>query len=199
MQYYKKLKSGNTTIEFHNSWTGEETVIANGQVVSKKSSVWGTNHYFTVMEDSHHIRYILTTRINESLQVVLDLSRNGKLLYEGVPAQFGWKSGRPRNNAKREGLSKLQEYDLELALMDFERALEIDPEDPEIYFHMACAYSVLERTQEGFEAIKNSVACGLQDQEEILKHDMLAYLRMHEAFEGFLDSGFTEYDGGVVE
>ena len=32
-----------------------------------------------------------------------------------------------------------------------------------------------------------------------LNHDMLAYLRMHDAFEGFLNSGFREYDPDLVE
>jgi hypothetical protein len=151
---YQKLHSGETVIEFHNSWLGEETVIVNGQVVSKKSSVWGTNHYFTAMENGRNVRYILTTRVNEGLQVVLDLSRNGVLVQENVPVNFGWKPGKPRNKAKKEGLLKLKEYDLEDALVDLKNALESDPEDPEIYFHMACAYSVLEQTPEGFECLK---------------------------------------------
>lgn len=172
--------------------------MVNGQVVSKKSSVWGTNHYFNVMEDGHHVCYILTTRINEGLQVVLDLSRNGVLIQEEVPVKYSWKTPWLQNKTKKDGLAKLKEYDLEEALANFERALEENPKDAEVHFHMACAYSVLERTREGFEALKNSVAYGLRDQEEILKHDMLAFLRMHEAFEGFLDSGFTEYDEGLT-
>jgi len=38
------------------------------------------------------------------------------------------------------------------------------------------------------------VAYDLQEREAILTHDMLAYLRMHPAFEAFRDSGFTKYD-----
>ncbi len=65
---------------------------------------------------------------------------------------------------------------------------------PEVYFHMACAYSVLERAEDGYEALRKSVKFGLNDKEQILSHDMLAYLRMRDAFEGFVASDFTEFD-----
>ena len=191
---YKKLISGETVIEFHNNWLGEETVIANGQIVSKKSSIWGTNHYFTVMEDGHQSRYILTTKVNDYMQVAVDLSKNGELVHENVPVSFGLGPKRSQNKAKKQGLLLLKEYDLDDALEAFEKALKEDPKDHEVHFHMACAYSVLEDTVKGFEAIKKAKQNGLQDQETILNHDMLAFLRMHEAFEDFLNSGFTEYE-----
>lgn len=190
---YKKLTSGETIIEFHNNWLGEETVIVNGQIVSKKSSVWGTNHYFTVVEDGRNARYVLTTKVNNGMQVALDLSRNGKLVQEDVPVPFGSMPKKPKNTAKIKGLQHLQEYALEEALEEFQRALDFEPQDPEIHFHMACAYSTLERLPEGFEALKMAVENKLPDQEMILKHDMLAFLRIHEAFEAFLDSGFKQY------
>lgn len=196
--HYQKLKSGDTVIEFHNNWLGEETIIVNGRMVSKKSSVWGTNHYFSVVEDGEEANYILTTKINDHFQVVLDLSRNGVLIQDDIPAAHGSMPGKPKNKAKEKGLSKLKEYDLEEALLDFEQALKIDPKDPEIYFHMACAYSVMERPLEGFEALKTAVELQLPDTEAILNHDMLAYLRMRDAFEGFLNSGFKEYDRDLL-
>lgn len=196
---YQKLTSGETTIEFHNNWLGEETVIVNGQIVSKKYSVWGTNHFFTVMEDGRQIRYILTTRVDANMQVVIDLSKNGQLIKESVSVPFGSRPASPHLKLKKEGLNLLKVYDLDEALEKFEEALEISPRDAEIYFHMACAYSVLERTNEGFEALKLAVENSLQNQEEILNHDMLAFLRMHEAFEGFLNSGFKEYNKSLLE
>ncbi len=196
---YQKLVSGDTIIEIHNNWLGEETVIVNGQIVSKKYSVWGTNHYFNVMEDGHTIRYILTTRVDGNMQVVLDLSRNGKPIYEGVAINYGTKPTSPHEKLKKQGLSLLKAYDLEDALEKFQEAQKMSPKDGEIYFHMACAFSVLERTKEGFDALKNAVANNLQDQEMILNHDMLAFLRMHPAFVGFFDSGFKEYDESLIE
>ena len=191
---YQKLTSGNIVIEFHNNWLGEETVIVNGQIVSKKSSFWGTNHHFNVMENGHAARYILTTKVSNNMQVLLDLRRNGEIIQENVPVQFGSMPGKPQNKAKKQGLSKLKEYEVAEALIEFEKSLDLAPNDPEIYFHMACAYSNLEKTREGFECLKKAVENGLQDNEMILNHDMLAFLRMHDAFENFLNSGFSVYE-----
>ena len=33
----------------------------------------------------------------------------------------------------------------------------------------------------------------------ILNHDMLAFIRMHPAFENFLNSNFTKYEKGLIE
>ncbi|MEM8909346.1 MAG: tetratricopeptide repeat protein [Bacteroidota bacterium] len=191
--YYQKVTIGEVIIEFHNNWLGEETVIVNGQIVSKKSSVWGTNHYFTVVEDGHAMRYILTTRVDDHMQIVMDLSQNGKLLQESIPVKYGSKPKKPGAKAKKQGLAYLKEYDLDAALEAFTKALENNPKDPEVYFHMACAYSILEKTTQGFEALKNAIDYGLLDREMILNHDMLAFLRMHDAFEGFFNSDFTVY------
>ncbi len=195
---YQKITSGGTIIEFHNNWLGEETVIVNGQIVSKKSSIWGTSHYFTVMENGHTIRYILTSKVSESMQVALDLSKNGILVQGDIPVRFGSKPRQPKNHAKRAGLLKLQEYDLAGALADLEQAKKFNPDDPEIYFHMACAYSVMEKTRSGFESLQKAVSLGLQDTEIILNHDMLAFLRIHKSFEDFLESGFTAFDSDAV-
>ena len=192
--YYKKLTSGPTIIEFHNNWLGEETVIVNGQIMSKKFSVFGKSHYFKVMEDGHQIRYILTTKIDAAMQVLIDLSRNGELILENVVISLGSKAKKPKVKEKTKGLALLREYELEEAITEFKKALEWSPKDPEIYFHMACAYSLLEKTQEGFECLKKAAANNLQDQEMIFNHDMLAYVRMHDAFEDFANSGFVKYD-----
>ena len=197
MQYHK-LTSGNLVIEFHNNWLGEETVIVNGQIVSKKSSIWGTHHHFILVEDGEEARYILTTKVINGFQVALDLRRNGRLLHENVAVAYGTMPKKPQNDAKKRGLAKLQQYYLEEALEELERALDLEPDDPEIYFHMACAYSVLENARAGFDCLKEAVARGLHDREMILDHDMLAYLRLRPAFEGFLDSGFTEYEAGLL-
>lgn len=197
--HYQKIIVDQTFIEFHNNWLGEETVVVNGQIVSRKSSVWGAHHYFTVIENGHTVRYVLTSKADPSYQVYLDLRRNGELIKRNisVPSRGNDspKPRRPRNNqAKRDGLAKLREYELKEALADFKKALEVDPHDSEIYFHMACAYSILEKTEAGFEALKKAKELGLKDDDTILKHDMLAFLRIQDAFEGFLNSGFKEYD-----
>ena len=196
---YQKITSGDTVIEFHNNWLGEETVIVKGQVVSKKSSVWGIDHKFSVLEKGKEVRFVLTTKVDANMQVLLDLRRNGKKVVEDLPVKLGFMPKAPKNLAKQQGIQNLKAYKLEEALVDFQKALKENDEDPEIYFHMACAYSVLERTQDGFEALRKAVEHNLQNTEMILNHDLLAFLRLHDAFEGFFASGFKQYDKKLME
>lgn len=196
MQYHK-FKIGDTVIEFHNSWLGEETVIVNGKTVSKQSSFRGRHHHFSIMEDGSLARYVLTSKITQSMQVALDLRRNGTVLQEDVIIRAGGKPKMPSNTYKEMGLALLNEYDLEAAIIQFKKALDLQPEDPEIYFHLACAYSVQELALMGFEAIKKSVELKLPHTEMIYNHEMLAFLRIHPAFDAFHDSGFSEINADL--
>jgi tetratricopeptide (TPR) repeat protein len=193
MQYHKFIV-GDTIIEFHNNWLGEETVILNGKLVSKQSSIRGLHHHFSIVEDGNLARYVLTTKVNEWMMVELDLRRNGELIYENILVRNGSKPKSPPNKDKQLGIIALNEYDLDLAIAHFEKALDLAPEDSEIYFHIACAYSVKENALEGFKALKHSIHFKLADPEIILNHEFLAYLRIHPAFEDFLESGFIEFD-----
>ncbi|NND34577.1 MAG: hypothetical protein HKN76_18470 [Saprospiraceae bacterium] len=192
--HYKKLHVGDTVVEFHNNWLGEETVIVFGKIVSKKSSILGTNHYFEVQENGERAKYVLTTKVDANLQVKIDLLRNGDLIQTDVPIDFGTMPKTPANLEKEKGLVCLKQYDLQEALDHFKKSLDFDAKDPEIYFHMACAYSVLEMPLEGFRSLEKAVTNNLQDTEAILNHDMLAYVRMHPAFEDFSNSRFTKID-----
>lgn len=195
---YQKIVSGDTTIEFHNNWLGEETVIVKGQIVSKKSSVWGIDHSFTVLEKGKEVKFVLTTKVDANMQVLLDLRRNKKLVVNDLPVKYG-SLPKSSNKAKQEGIQKLKAYQLKEALEDFQKALKENDEDPEIYFHLACAYSVLEQPLEGFESLAKAVEHNLQNAEMILNHDMLAFLRLHDAFEGFFESGFRKFDKKLFE
>ena len=186
--YYKKLKVGETTIEFHNNWLGMETVIVGGQVVSSKGSLMGTHHHFTVIEDGHNARYVLTTKTN-GIQIFIDLRRNGELIKSDVLISI---ASKPQNKYKKKALMQLNEYELDEALENFQTALDFDSDDAEIYFHMACAYSVLEDTSNAYNCIKKAVAKGLPNSEMILNHPMLAFLRMDDGFENFYNSGCKE-------
>lgn len=191
---YQKITLGDTIIEFHNNWLGEETVIINGQVMSKKSSIMGAHHPFTLLENGKEVNYVLTSKVDAGLQVFLDLRRDDVLVKENIPVSFGTKPKLPKNTIKQQGILELKSYQLQDAVNSLRQALRISPDDPEIYFHMACAHSVLEQTKEAFDCLKKAVSLKLHNSEAILNHDMLAYLRMHPAFEGFLQSNFTVYD-----
>ena len=193
--HYHRFKVEDTFIEFHNNWLGVETVIINGQIVSKKSSIAGISHQFTVLENGHTNHYVLTTKLDSTgFGVLIDLRQNGKLIQENVPIGHGTKPRRIKNKSKISGVNKIKAFEIEAGMADLIDSLKVDAEDPEIYFYLACGYSIQENALEGFEALKNAVAYKLQNLETILDHEMLAYLRMQEAFEGFIDSNFTEYD-----
>ena len=188
--YYLKLKDGDTMIEFHNNWLGKETVIVNGLEVSQKSSMWGTHHFFTVIEHGDEVRYVLSSKAGNDLQCYVDLKRNGEIIYEDVPLKIGSK---PENSYKKVGLKYLNEYEMMPALLAFQKAIDLDANDPMIYIYMACTYSNMENVEEGFKALKKAVACNLPDHDIIMNHDMLAYLRMRPEFDDFRESGFTQY------
>jgi tetratricopeptide (TPR) repeat protein len=193
---YAKILEGNNLIEFHNSWTGEESVYLNGQLVSRKSSVLGTSHYFEMNQVGVVVRYILTSKVCNDLQVKLDLIRNGVFIQKDIAINYGSLPKKPEQEFKEKGKSHLKHYDLAEALEEFKKAAAINPNDPEVYFHLACVYSLQENVKEGYAALQKSVENNLLNKEDTLSHDLLAYLRIQPAFEDFMASGFTEFKLG---
>ncbi len=191
--HYQKIKIGDNVVEFHNNFLGRETVVLNGQIVSQKASTMGVDHPFTIIETGEKINYILTSKVDgNTWEALLDLSREGEIVEENIKVSHGIRSS--KNKRKRSGIKKIVDYDIEEGIEDLIEGLKKTPKDPEIYFYLACGYAIQEKAVEGFEALKNAVAFNLQSVEEILIHDMLAFLRIQKGFEAFLDSNFTEYD-----
>jgi len=188
--YYLKLKHENTIIEFANDWLGVERIYANGVLMSQKSSVWGTTHPFQLMEDGHMARYQLTVRMDMSGKVLVDLFRDNVVLYHGAVAKMGSRPLNPVNKSKKLGIMQLREYDLDQAKELLLKAAEEDPRDPEIFFHLACTYSLLEKVDEGYNALEKAVQLGLPDTEAICTHEKLAYLRIQDEFESFFENGY---------
>lgn len=189
--YYQKIIHGEHLIEFSNSWTGEETVYLNSQLVSKKYSIMGTSHYFETMEAGEVVRFILISKIGGMLGVQLDLIKNGQIVQQGISVTLGALPPKPEVEFKQKGLAKLQQYDLAEALQEFREAEKINPKDPEIYFHLACVFSLKENAADGFTCLQKAVEYNLQNRESILTHEMLAFLRIQPEFEVFKENGFT--------
>ncbi|MCB0685076.1 MAG: hypothetical protein KDC53_01085, partial [Saprospiraceae bacterium] len=105
---YKVIIEENNRIEFHNSWAGEETVYLNGQLVSKKSSFWGTSHYFEAFESGEKVRYILTSKVASGMEVQLDLVRNGELVQKNIAVNFGNLPEKPESIHKEQGKKHLK-------------------------------------------------------------------------------------------
>lgn len=96
------------------------------------------------------------------------------------------------NPFKKSAIKKYKDFDIEEAIEDFHKALKIDPKDISIYFNLACAYSLMEDKEKAFKYIETAVAHGLKDQERILKHDDLAFIRIQPEFEEFKMNGFRQ-------
>lgn len=196
----KKINIGNNIIEIQNNWIGVQSILVNGKVVSKKFSFSGTNHYFSISEDSHEKKYTLTTKISskkrplKSTQILIDLRCDGNIIKENLLIDFGTNQKKENNENKVAGIKLLKEYEIKNAIKTLKWGLDFDRNDPEIYFYLACCYSIEEKTKDAFECIKKAVENNLNDKEMILNHEMLAYIRIQDGFENFSNSNFTKYD-----
>ena len=81
---------GETQIEFHHSVFGKETIIVNGEEVSCKKSMTGTEHLFDVVEGEATAKYKLITGINLN-GVAIDLYKDDKPIIQS-PRAKRWKA-----------------------------------------------------------------------------------------------------------
>ena len=181
--YYFKFKSETTLIEFINSFSGKETVIANGKVVSEKSSVMGTDHHFSVVENHVTVRYTLRTKILGPTMVAIDVMREGIEILKNEPVPYG-KRGQQSDSVK-EGLKLLRTFDLEHALEKFEEGLNTDPDDPDVHYYKACAHSLLEQGDKAFYHLVQAIEHDMLDRKRILTEDALAFIRIQDKFADF--------------
>lgn len=89
------------------------------------------------------------------------------------------------NPYKSSGIQKYKDYDLEAAIQDFHKSLEIEPNDQAMFFNLACAYSLTEQKSKCLEYLELAVKSGFNDYERILSHEDLAYIRIQPEFEEF--------------
>ncbi len=94
------------------------------------------------------------------------------------------------NPHKKTGIEKYKEFDYEGAIEDFNKALEIDHSDASVHFNIACAYSLTEQKDKAFQHLSHAVANGFKDVEKIKTHDALAYIRVQDEFEPFVENGY---------
>jgi len=102
-------------------------------------------------------------------------------------------SGNSRQRAnpfKKSGIRKYKEYDLDDAIIDFNKGLEIEPNDVALHFNIACAYSLTEQKDLGFSHLSRAVELGFKDVEKIQTHDDLAFLRIQPEFADFKSKGY---------
>ena len=97
---------------------------------------------------------------------------------------------RKDNPYKKSGMEKYKEYDYKGAIEDFEKALTINDQDIATHFNIACSYSIMEEKEKAFFHLSKAVELGYSDTEKIKTHDALAYLRIQDEFEGFVQNGY---------
>ncbi|NNE29269.1 MAG: hypothetical protein HKN16_06515 [Saprospiraceae bacterium] len=95
-----------------------------------------------------------------------------------------------RNPFKKSGVDKFKDYDYDGAIEDFKRALQIEQRDKAVHFNLACAYSLTEQKDLAFEHLANAVSLGFNDYEKIKSHDALAFLRIQDEFESFIEGNY---------
>jgi len=94
------------------------------------------------------------------------------------------------NPYKASGIKKYKDFDLEDAIGDFQKGLEISPNDVALHFNLACAYSLTEKKALAYHHLGKAVSLGLKDVERILRHDDLAYVRIQPEWDDFRAGGF---------
>ena len=94
------------------------------------------------------------------------------------------------NPYKNSGIKKYKDFDLTDAIIDFNKGLEISPNDVALHFNIACAYSLTENKSKAYHHLIRAVSLGLKDVERIMSHDDLAFVRIQPQFDTFRAGGF---------
>ena len=95
-----------------------------------------------------------------------------------------------KNPFKKSALEKYNNYDFKGAIEDYKKALDISPEDPELHFEIARAYSLTEQKELSFRQLDTAVQYGLKDLGKINTDEDLAYIRIQPEYQDFKNHGF---------
>ena len=94
------------------------------------------------------------------------------------------------NPFKNSGIKKYKDYDLEGAIDDFSKGIDINPNDVALHFNVACAYSMTEQKDKAYYHLAKAVELGFKDFETIKTKDDLAFVRIQPEFDEFEANGF---------
>jgi len=104
-----------------------------------------------------------------------------------------------KNNVfKASGLAKYKEFDLEGAIEDFKKGLELEPNDIALNFNIACAYSLTEQKSLAYQHLAKAVNLGFTDFERIQTHDDLAYVRIQKEFDEFRQNQYRRVPASLL-
>jgi class 3 adenylate cyclase len=94
------------------------------------------------------------------------------------------------NPYKKSGVRKFRAGNFSGALEDFQRALDIAPEDMAIHFNLACCYSRLRDGGQALYHLAKAIEYGFWDYDKIHQHPALAFLRAQPAFDSFVANDY---------
>ncbi len=97
---------------------------------------------------------------------------------------------RSTTRALKKTLALYNQMDLKGAEEGFIKILEINPTHAEAAYHLACIYSVWEQKEKAFEFLERAVKNGLKQPERIAKEEKLAFLRIQDEYQDFVDMGY---------
>ncbi len=95
-----------------------------------------------------------------------------------------------RNPFKKSAKEKYEEYDFKGAVSEYKKALDIEPDDPDLHFDIATIYSLLENKNLAFRHLDTAVRLGLKDPKKIDSHEDLAFVRIQPEFEEFKQNNY---------
>lgn len=95
-----------------------------------------------------------------------------------------------KNPFKKSALEKFENYDFKGAISDYRKALDISPDDPELHFQIAKAYSLTEDKELAFRHLDTAVRYGLKKPEKIDTDEDLAFIRIQPQYEAFKANGY---------
>lgn len=148
--------------------------------------------------DAMILLFMSTNRFNELYNPHLELEGSNT---RSVPQQ---RSNRPvrsrtsrtssrtkrRNPFKISGEKKYEDYDIKGAIEDFRKAVDVAPDDNDLHFKLARAYSLNENKDLGLYHLSEAVKYGYSDLGNIMEEDDLAYLRIQKEFDMFKENGY---------
>ena len=127
-----------------------------------------------------------------------DDKRRGRRVTRKAEEPKPTRRSKSRSNAfKKSGIKKLQDFEVNEAIEDLIQAQKISPEDPEIHFNLACAYSLTEKTQMSLSHLSDAVAFGFKKKDLIHSHDALAFLRIQPEFESFVKNEYKYHPSRI--
>ncbi len=95
-----------------------------------------------------------------------------------------------RNPFKKSAKEKYEEYDFKGAVSEYKKALDIEPDDPDLHFEIGTVYSLLENKNLAFRHLDTAVRLGLKEPQKIDTHEDLAFVRIQPEFEEFKQNNY---------